>query len=53
MTTRTLIVGAGVGGLATALVLSRAGFNVELVERQARIEALGSGITLVRCSGRI
>ena len=53
MTTRTLIVGAGVGGPATALVLSRAGFNVELVERQARIEALGSGITLVRCSGRI
>jgi 2-polyprenyl-6-methoxyphenol hydroxylase-like FAD-dependent oxidoreductase len=47
MTTRTLIVGGGISGLATALVLSRNGFEVDLVERKARIEALGSGITLI------
>jgi 2-polyprenyl-6-methoxyphenol hydroxylase-like FAD-dependent oxidoreductase len=47
MTTRTLIVGGGIGGLATALVLSRAGFDVDLVESQARVETLGSGITLI------
>jgi 2-polyprenyl-6-methoxyphenol hydroxylase-like FAD-dependent oxidoreductase len=47
MTTRTLIVGGGIGGLATALVLSRTGFDVDLVERQARVDALGNGITLM------
>lgn len=45
--TRVLIVGAGIGGLATSLVLSRQGFTVDLVERQQRVEALGSGITLI------
>ncbi|WP_059008190.1 FAD-dependent monooxygenase [Streptomyces specialis] len=45
--TRALIVGGGIGGLATALLLSRQGVEVDLVERQDRVEALGSGITLI------
>ena len=45
--TKTLIIGAGLGGLATALVLSRKGFDVELIERQPEIRTLGSGITLI------
>ncbi|MEU0507680.1 FAD-dependent oxidoreductase [Amycolatopsis sp. NPDC006125] len=45
--TKALIVGGGISGLATAMVLSRQGIEVDLVERQPRVEALGSGITLI------
>lgn len=34
MTKRVLIVGAGPGGLATAMLLARAGLDVKLIERQ-------------------
>jgi len=45
--TRALIVGGGITGLATAVVLSRQGIDVDLIERQRQVEALGSGITLI------
>jgi 2-polyprenyl-6-methoxyphenol hydroxylase-like FAD-dependent oxidoreductase len=45
--TKALIVGAGITGLATATVLSRQGIEVDLVERQPDVSALGSGITLI------
>jgi 2-polyprenyl-6-methoxyphenol hydroxylase-like FAD-dependent oxidoreductase len=45
--TEALIVGAGITGLATATVLSRQGIEVDLVERQPEVKALGSGITLI------
>jgi 2-polyprenyl-6-methoxyphenol hydroxylase-like FAD-dependent oxidoreductase len=45
--TKALIVGGGITGLATAIVLSRQGIEVDLVERQAHISTLGSGITLI------
>lgn len=45
--TRALIVGGGISGLATALSLGRQGIEVDLVERDAEIHALGSGITLI------
>src|SRR5712691_3380237 len=45
--TDALIVGAGITGLATATVLSRQGIEVDLVERQPEVNALGSGITLI------
>ncbi|MEU0648371.1 MULTISPECIES: FAD-dependent oxidoreductase [Streptomyces phaeochromogenes group] len=45
--TRVLVVGGGISGLATALLLSRQGDEVDLVERQERVETLGSGITLI------
>ena len=42
-----LVVGAGIGGLATAIALADQGMDVELVERRPQIQALGSGITLI------
>lgn len=45
--TKALIVGGGITGLATAIVLSRQGIEVDLVERQAQVNTLGSGITLI------
>ncbi|WP_430336172.1 FAD-dependent monooxygenase [Rhodococcus sp. ACT016] len=50
--TRALIVGGGIGGLATALVLSRQGIEVDLIERDAEVRALGSGITLIGAAVR-
>lgn len=48
---RTLIVGAGIGGLTAATALSRRGFEVEVVESAPEFSALGSGIT-VQANGR-
>src|SRR5215467_1339369 len=45
--TKALIVGGGITGLATAIVLSRQGIGVDLVERQPHVNTLGSGITLI------
>jgi 2-polyprenyl-6-methoxyphenol hydroxylase-like FAD-dependent oxidoreductase len=45
--TKALIVGGGITGLATAMVLSRQGIEVDLIERQQQVRALGSGITLI------
>jgi 2-polyprenyl-6-methoxyphenol hydroxylase-like FAD-dependent oxidoreductase len=45
--TKALIVGGGITGLATAMVLSRQGIEVDLIERQQQVQALGSGITLI------
>lgn len=44
---KALIVGGGITGLATAIVLSRQGVDVDLIERQAHVNKLGSGITLI------
>ncbi|MDP9027585.1 MAG: FAD-dependent monooxygenase [Actinomycetota bacterium] len=41
-----LIVGAGVAGTATAILLAEKGVNVVLVEQKPAVGALGSGITL-------
>ena len=41
-----LIAGAGVGGLAAALVLKRAGWKVRVFERSARLQELGFGLML-------
>lgn len=44
---RTLIVaGAGIGGLASTISLSRAGYRVIAVERAAKIDEIGAGIQL-------
>src|SRR6201996_9177864 len=44
---RVLIVGAGIGGLTTALMLHRRGMDVLLVEAAAEISELGTGINLL------
>lgn len=46
MTTKTLIVGGGIGGLAVALACSRVGAPVELFERGAEFTEVGAGIQL-------
>ena len=40
------IIGAGMGGLVTALALARAGRAVTVYEQAARLGELGAGITL-------
>lgn len=43
---RTLIVGAGIGGLTCAVALRRQGFHVEVVERAPTFAPVGAGITI-------
>lgn len=41
-----LIAGAGIGGLAAAIALARAGFRPLVLERAAKLEEVGAGIQL-------
>ncbi len=41
-----LVAGAGIGGLAAAIALRRAGYGVRAFERAASVRATGQGITL-------
>lgn len=41
-----IIIGAGIGGLATALALEKAGIDYQLYERSPEIRAVGAGIWL-------
>jgi len=43
---RILVVGAGIGGLAVARTLARAGFSAEVVERERAWDEVGMGIYL-------
>lgn len=44
---KVAIIGAGIGGLTTALTLQRRGFDVTVFEQVAQIRALGVGINLL------
>jgi 2-polyprenyl-6-methoxyphenol hydroxylase-like FAD-dependent oxidoreductase len=46
MTRRALIVGGGIGGLATAIALDRRGWQVEVCERAAEFTEIGAGLSL-------
>jgi 2-polyprenyl-6-methoxyphenol hydroxylase-like FAD-dependent oxidoreductase len=46
MAARVIIIGAGIGGLAAAIGLRRAGLEVELYERAAAPGEVGAGLTL-------
>src|ERR1700733_15641840 len=41
-----LVIGGGIGGLAAALALARAGFTAHVVERSAEFGEIGAGIQL-------
>ena len=49
----TLIVGGGIGGLATALALSKAGRAVHVLERSAEFGEIGAGLQLAPNATRI
>jgi salicylate hydroxylase len=50
---RALIAGAGIGGLAAAIALSRAGFNVTVYERTNELGEYGAGLQLTPNATRI
>lgn len=50
---RIAIVGAGIGGLATALAMTQAGFTVTVHERSAELVDQGAGITLAPNATRV
>jgi 2-polyprenyl-6-methoxyphenol hydroxylase-like FAD-dependent oxidoreductase len=43
---RAVVVGGGIGGLATAIALRRAGHEVVVVERATALEEVGAGLSL-------
>jgi 2-polyprenyl-6-methoxyphenol hydroxylase-like FAD-dependent oxidoreductase len=43
---KAVVVGAGIGGLASALALTRAGVEVEIVEGASRLAEIGAGLSL-------
>lgn len=43
---RALVIGGGIGGLATALGLRQAGYQVEVFERAPELKEVGAGIAL-------
>lgn len=51
--TKAIVVGAGIGGLTTALYLHRAGMQVEIYESVKTLKELGVGINLLPHSVRI
>jgi salicylate hydroxylase len=46
MTLRAVVVGAGIGGTAAAVALTRAGIAVQLYEQAARLTEVGAGVSL-------
>lgn len=44
--TKILIVGAGIGGLATAIALQKAGFQTAVYEKATALRGIGAGISL-------
>ncbi len=53
MSRRAIISGAGIGGLATALALAQARFDVTLYEQAAALEEFGAGLQLTPNATRI
>ena len=43
---RAIVVGAGIGGLTTAIALRQRGIDVEVYERSAALTDVGAGISL-------
>ena len=50
---RAIIAGAGIGGLATALALSRAGFDATIYERTGALDEFGAGLQLTPNATRV
>lgn len=48
-----VVAGAGIGGLAAALCLARAGRRVAVLERAAAVEEIGAGLQIAPNAGRL
>jgi salicylate hydroxylase len=53
VTRRAIVAGAGVGGLAAALALSKAGLDVTIYERTEALEEFGAGLQLTPNATRV
>lgn len=53
MTSKAVIAGAGIGGLVAALVLRRAGFEVEVYEKARQLGEVGAGVQINPAGMRI
>ena len=43
---KAIIIGAGIGGLTTAIALKRAGYQIEVYDRVKELRPVGAGISL-------
>src|SRR5258708_16149296 len=50
---RIIVIGAGIGGLAAALTLTRAGFEVQVFEQASELREVGAGIQISPNATRI
>ena len=50
---RATVVGAGIGGLITALTLQKAGIKVRVLEQACELGEIGAGLTLQRNANRV
>jgi 3-hydroxybenzoate 6-monooxygenase len=48
-----MVIGGGIGGLTTALALSRKGYPVHLIERAAEFGKIGAGIQIAPNGSRM
>ena len=53
MCARAIIAGAGIGGLAAAIALSQAGFEVAVFERTDKLEEFGAGLQITPNATRL
>ena len=49
MALRAVVVGGGIGGIAAAVALARAGIDVQVHEQAQQLTEVGAGVSLAPC----